>query len=294
MSEPLVTVGICFFNCERSLLAAVKSVFSQTFQGWELILLDGGSTDKSLEIAKSIKDPRVRVVGDGHYCTHPAALNQLTDLARGKYIANMDGDDLCSPMRLQKQLDLFIKDPSLDVIGTGIIYLDGNDLPLGQAIFPPSHEEICRTPYRTVRLCHGSIMGRRVWHLQNRYNESAVRMEDFDLWLRSYQHSNFSNVCEALYYYRCETSFSQKKLLIARINCIKLIWRHYVKSNMLKAFSYSLLQITKMVGGPIICLLISQRELIQKRYAPLDEIEKGRNVETIEFIKNTNVPVEDL
>ena len=293
MAEPLVTVMMSFYNCEKTLLAAVKSIFAQTFQNWELILLDGGSSDKSLEIAKSIKDPRVRVLGDGSYHNHPTALNRLIDAARGKYIANMDGDDLCSPKRLEKQLELFKKDESLDVVGTGIVYLDDMDFPLGYSIPPSSHSEICKEPYRTFPICHASVMAKRSWYLQNKYDESAVKVEDFDLWLRSHEHSKFSNVCEGLYYYRCETSFSQKKLFVARINSIRILFRYYKKKSMLKAIWYSVLQIAKMVVGPIICLLKSDRALIQKRYNPFNGNQEKNCVDELNYIKNVELPIKD-
>jgi glycosyltransferase involved in cell wall biosynthesis len=282
-----------FFNCEKTLLSAVRSIFAQTVQDWELILLDGGSTDKSLEVAKSIKDPRVKVLGDGSYHNHPTALNRLIDAARGKYIANMDGDDLCSPTRLEKQLEVFKKDETVDVVGTGIVYLDNNDIPLGVAIWPPSHSEICKEPYRTFRMCHGSVMVKRSWYLQNRYDELAVKVEDFDLWLRTHEHSKFSNVCEGLYYYRCETSFSQKKLFITRINSIKILFRYYKTKNIIKAIWYSALQCIKMVVGPIICLLQSDRDLIQKRYIPFESGQEKVYVEELNIIKNTDFPIRE-
>ncbi|MEN6400626.1 MAG: glycosyltransferase, partial [Armatimonadia bacterium] len=65
MASPMVTVGLPFYNNESTLLDAVRSIFAQTFQDWELVLLDDGSTDGSLEIARSIDDPRVRVIADG-------------------------------------------------------------------------------------------------------------------------------------------------------------------------------------------------------------------------------------
>jgi glycosyltransferase involved in cell wall biosynthesis len=294
MAEPLVTVIMSFYNCEKTLLAAVRSIFAQTFQDWELILLDGGSSDKSFEIAKSIKDPRVRVLGDGSYHNHPTALNRLIDAARGKYIANMDGDDLCSPKRLEKQLELLKKDESIDAVGTGIVYLDDNDVPLGYMIWPCSHSEICKEPYRFFRFCHGSIMAKRSWYLQNKYDESAVKVEDTDLWLRSYEHSKFSNINEALYFYRCETSFSQKKLFISRINNIKILFRHYKKKNMFKAVWYSALQMIKMVVGPIICLLQSDRGLIQKRYNPFSGGQEKSYMEELNYINNTKVPMKSL
>lgn len=291
MAEPLVTVMLSFFNCEKTLLAAVKSIFAQTFQDWELILLDGGSSDKSLEIAKSIKDPRVRVLGDGSYHNHPTALNRLIDAARGKYIANMDGDDLCSPKRLEKQLELFKKDENLDVVGVGIVYLDDMDLPLGYSIPPSSHSEICKEPYRTFRLCHGSVMVKRSWYLQNKYDESAVKVEDFELWLRTHEYSKFSNVPEGLYYYRCETFFSQKKLFIARINSIKLLFRYYKTRNIFKAIWYSILQVIKMISGPIICLLSSNKSLVKKRYTVFKDGDEKKHKEILNYIKNTTLPI---
>src|SRR4030066_138114 len=100
MSGPLVTVGIPFFNNQDTLPDAIRSIFAQSFQDWELLLLDDGSTDGSLQIAQSIDDPRVRVISDGCNRKLPARLNQIIDLARGQYIARMDADDLCGITRL--------------------------------------------------------------------------------------------------------------------------------------------------------------------------------------------------
>jgi glycosyltransferase involved in cell wall biosynthesis len=294
MSEPLLTVGISFYNCEKTLLAAVKSIFAQTFQDWELVLIDGGSSDKSLEIAKSIKDPRVRVIGDGSYHTHPVALNKLIDVARGKYIANMDGDDLCLPTRLEKQLNLFKKDERLDVVGTGIVYLDENDVPLGHMIPPLSHLEICKEPYRTFRLCHGSIMAKRSWYLENKYNESAVKVEDFELWLRTYEHSKFSNVCEALYGYRCEASFNQSKRLKCRIMSTKFLFEHCrKKGQFIKGLYVGSIQLVKFVVGAAICVFWSKRKLLQRRYTPISEQEKEIYEREIRKIKQLEIPLEN-
>ena len=209
--NPLVTIGIPFYNNKGTLLDAVKSVFAQTFTDWELILLDDGSTDRSLQIAKSIDDPRVRVFSDGENKKLPARLNQIIEMARGKYIARMDADDLCSPKRFEKQVKLLEKNQSLDVLGTGMVYLGENDVPLGHWLAPPEHADICKEPYRTFRLSHGTIIAKKSWLQKNRYGESTPLAQDFNLWLRTYKHSKFGNVPEALYYYRCEYSFNHKK-----------------------------------------------------------------------------------
>jgi len=286
MTEPLVTVGLSFFNCEKTLLDAVKSIFAQTFQDWELILLDGGSSDRSLDVAKTINDPRVRVIGDGSYHTHPAALNRIIDLARGKYIANMDGDDLCSPTRLEKQLELFKRDESIDVVGTGLIYLGESDIPLGYTIPPVSHSEICKEPHRTFRIAHGSIMAKRSWHINNKYDESAVKAEDFNLWLRSYEHSKFANVSEPLYYYRCETSSTFKKRFRCRLTCTKFLFSHYYhKGHLFKAVYYASLQIIKFIIGNFICLFLSKRKYIERRYTPISSEDKIRYADELDKIK---------
>src|SRR5690349_10645893 len=110
---PLVTVGIPFFNNASSLSDALRSIFAQTFTDWELILADDGSTDESLSIARSVRDPRVMVMSDGGNRGLVFRLNQITSAARGKYIARMDADDLSHPARLQRQVSLLERDPVL-------------------------------------------------------------------------------------------------------------------------------------------------------------------------------------
>src|SRR5438309_10301144 len=89
-----VSIGIPFLNARRFLADAVRSVFAQTCDDWELLLVDDGSTDGSLDVVRSIDDPRVRVISDGTNRGLCARLNQIASLARGKYLARMDADDL--------------------------------------------------------------------------------------------------------------------------------------------------------------------------------------------------------
>ncbi len=72
-----VSIGIPFYNNEQTLVDTIRSVFAQTYQGWELILVDDGSSDRSLEIARSVDDERVRVITDGQNKKLPARLNQI-------------------------------------------------------------------------------------------------------------------------------------------------------------------------------------------------------------------------
>ncbi|PSB51390.1 glycosyltransferase family 2 protein, partial [Chroococcidiopsis cubana CCALA 043] len=92
--KPLVSIGMPVFNCEQVLTSAVNSIVNQTYQNWELILIDDGSKDKTLEVANSFSDPRIKVISDGLNLKLPRRLNQAISLSKGKYFARMDGDDI--------------------------------------------------------------------------------------------------------------------------------------------------------------------------------------------------------
>src|SRR5512138_427624 len=100
-----VSIGIPFYNPGRAFEKAVRSVFSQTHADWELILMDDGSSDGSLELARSITDPRVRVLSDGANRGLCARLNQIAREARHGLLCRMDADDVMHPDRLHRQVE---------------------------------------------------------------------------------------------------------------------------------------------------------------------------------------------
>jgi len=111
MSNALVTIGLPFYNAENTLPLAIKSTLAQTFSSWRLLLVDDGSTDRSLAIAKEFAehDFRIEVLTDGKNRGLIYRLNQLIDLADTKYIARMDADDIMLPERLAKQFHFLEK-----------------------------------------------------------------------------------------------------------------------------------------------------------------------------------------
>src|SRR5579859_1694028 len=124
MNPPVVTVGIPFFNAKKWLLNAVRSVFAQSFDDWELLLVDDGSTDGSAEIALAVEDPRVRVYPDRENLKVVARRNQVIRLARGKYLAWLDADDMMHPDRLEKEVRYLQENPGVDVVGSGMYIID--------------------------------------------------------------------------------------------------------------------------------------------------------------------------
>ena len=96
MMRPLVSIALTVLNAEKTLAVAIRSICDQTFEDWELIVLDDGSTDSSLSIAGRFGDPRIKVFSDGRNRGIAARLNQAMDLCRGEYFARMDADDVSS------------------------------------------------------------------------------------------------------------------------------------------------------------------------------------------------------
>lgn len=211
-ANPLVSVVIPFFNAERTLLPTVRSVLAQSYVNWELILLDDGSTDGSLALARSIADPRVQVVSDGHNRGLINRLNQMLELSRGELIARMDADDLMHPQRLEKQVAAMLADPSLDVLATGIAVLDGDYWVTGVRDTGPL--DMRPASVLTIgSIVHPSVMLRRAWLQTHPYRGGYHRAEDRELWLRALPDTHFGKLKEPLLFYREFGVQSPHKLL---------------------------------------------------------------------------------
>ena len=198
---PVLTIGLPFYNNRSTLELALKSIFAQTYQDWELILLDDGSTDGSSALAASIKDPRVRLFSDGTNKGLIYRLNQIAQLAEGKYLARMDADDLMDPERLEKQVSYLLAHPDVDLVDTGTWSIDEQGKPRGKRGLEP----INTNPEHILRhamLLHASVVGKRSWFLSNPYDKDFIRAEDYELWCRTHAHSKFARIAEPLYIVR--------------------------------------------------------------------------------------------
>lgn len=124
-----VSVGIPIYNASLYLDDAIKSIMAQTYKKWELILINDGSLDSSLDIAKYYEslDSRIRVISDGENKKLPFRLNQLIYESKGEYIARMDADDVMHPQRLEKQLSFLEENRNYDLVSSGLISIDSQN-----------------------------------------------------------------------------------------------------------------------------------------------------------------------
>jgi glycosyltransferase involved in cell wall biosynthesis len=215
--QPLVSIVLPAFNAERTLGDALASVLLQTYQNWELLLIDDGSRDQTAAIARKFGDPRIRIFSDGTNKGLPARLNEAIDRSSGKYFARMDQDDVCFPERLSRQVAFLEAHPEVDLVGVrAVTFVTPGEL-TGFFPFCETHEEICRRPWNGFYLPHPTWMGRLDWFKKHRYRSPEVRRaEDQELLLRTYPTSRFACLPEVLFAYRLRSAVSLKINMTAR------------------------------------------------------------------------------
>lgn len=196
-----VSIGLPVYNAGKYLDFCLKSILNQTYQNWELIVINDGSTDNSLPIIQKLSDSRIRVVDDGKNIGLSARLNQSIDLSSGELYCRMDADDIMHPDRLAIQVNL-LKSSTYDVIGTNAYVIDSENRIIGQRKGNDFLDKSIVGIFKHGGFIHPSIMGRIDWFRENPYDILANRCEDIELWIRTIEKSSFYNYEIPLLFYR--------------------------------------------------------------------------------------------
>ncbi|MCU4517996.1 glycosyltransferase family 2 protein [Acinetobacter radioresistens] len=226
-----ITIGIPFYNAERYLSDAIKSVLVQSYPYWELILVDDGSSDKSLEIAKyyANKDSRIRVISDGKNKKLAARLNQIIFEAKYDFIARMDADDLMSISRLEKQIAALKKNPHINLVTTGCLTIGKENELTGVRLGRNIQMNATMILNGVTNLLHASMLARKEWCLRNQYNENRVIAQDYELWLSAAKKNDLDYIVleEPLYWYRVVENVTYFKLIKGYNTQISVIENNY-------------------------------------------------------------------
>jgi glycosyltransferase involved in cell wall biosynthesis len=200
----IITIGLPFYNNEKTLEKAINSVLMQTYSNWELLLIDDGSIDgsKSLALKAARSEKRIRYLSDGVNRGLVYRLNQITNMAKGQYIARMDADDMMLPEKLEKQLIVFQHHPEIDIVATAAYTIDEYDTPIG--IRDTKNIELIHKKeiLKNALLIHPTILVKTAWYKANKYDKDFLRAEDYELWCRSFEHTKFYRITEPLFLYR--------------------------------------------------------------------------------------------
>lgn len=248
----MVTIGLPFYNAEKYLALAIESVQAQTYNDWELLLLDDGSTDNSLSIAQSYaqKDSRIRVLSDSKNRKSGYRHNQAAQLTKTKYLAKMDADDIMHPNRIARQVEILETHSEIDVLGTNAYIINDDNKVIGMR-YPIDSEERLE---QVKDFMQPTIMAKTEWFLTNPYDIEAIRLEDAELWYRTHSKYHFVRLNEPLLFYREVGNNYYKKYFLAQQSKAYIFskypnesyWKHYFRANFLKGIVYRIAHIFGM------------------------------------------------
>lgn len=186
--KPLVSVILPVFNGEKTILRAITSIRNQTFNDWELIIINDGSMDKTPQLIASVKNPRIKVISVPHSGISKA-LNFGIKMAEGDFIARMDADDECLPNRFKRQIECLQKHAEVGLVACQVEHIGSSDqagykyyVDWTNQLLTPA--EIYQARFQDSPFAHPSIMFRKtMFYKYGGYSEADVP-EDFELWLR--------------------------------------------------------------------------------------------------------------
>jgi glycosyltransferase EpsE len=182
---PCVSVIMGVHNGERTVRSALESIRAQTFTDWECIICDDGSTDKTWEtlVDSTATDSRFKLLRNSSNQGLAYTLNRCIDAASGEYLARQDADDTSDAKRLDELTDYLHTNPDVAVVGTYAALVDDDGRIWGELRHPLRPEKLDWLKGPCV--VHPSVMMRsRAIIDVGKYNEGAIRLEDYDLWFR--------------------------------------------------------------------------------------------------------------
>jgi glycosyltransferase involved in cell wall biosynthesis len=204
-TSPLVSVVMAVHNGSPYLRLAIDSILAQTFEDFEFIIVNDGSTDDTERIIRSYSDPRIQLITQSK-TGFVSSLNRSIERARGAYIARMDADDISDSTRLSKQVAILNERRNVGVVGSAIIRIDGAGRKLRTEYFLANDAELRQDLILRCPFAHGSVMMRRdLVQEVGGYRQEFWLAEDYDLWRRMADVCELANTLEPLYYYREHT-----------------------------------------------------------------------------------------
>lgn len=264
---PEVSVVMPVRNGAATLDLAIQSIVQQSFEDWELLVVDDGSTDGAVARmqAWATRDDRLRVQVDGRAVGISQRLNQGVASARGSLIARMDGDDISYPGRLAKQVAYLRTHPDVDVVAARMLVFASDGLVRGQR--PASggeHAAVTANVLRGIPLPHPTWMGRREWFLRNRYDPRAGGCEDQELLLRAMATSRYASLPDVLLGYR-EDRLKLRRSLVPRLHQGAFLLRYGARNQLLVPSAVAAVNQLARGVRDILAVVTRQQDLVLRR-----------------------------
>ena len=233
--DSLISVLMGIYNCADTLEEAVNCIINQTYENFELIMCDDGSTDNTYKEALRLSetDSRIKVIKNDTNKSLAPTLNHCLKYAKGEFIARMDGDDICSPTRFEEEIEFLNAHPDISFVSSDMNMFDSGGVFRVNRYdpFPKKEGFIKRSQF-----CHAGVMIRAdALKAVGGYNESEKyrRVEDYNLWINLYSKGYIgANINKSLYSMRDDRKALKRRNFSARINEARVKYKAFKTFNL--------------------------------------------------------------
>lgn len=195
---PLVSIVMATHNGQRHLVEALESIFKQTYDNWELIIIDDASTDGTGELVNKFNSSKIRVVRNDTQLGLTRSLNKGIRAAKGEIIARIDDDDVWTdPNKLTKQVEFLQAHPAVGVCGTQYVVIKDNGEQMLRLQYPCADADLRQKILAANPFVHSGVCIRRqILDRVGVYDESLQYAQDYELWLRLGRTAQLANLPE--------------------------------------------------------------------------------------------------
>lgn len=228
---------------ENYLREAIESILNQTYRDYEFIIINDGSTNNVKDVIFSYKDERILYVENEQNLGLIKTLNKGISIAKGKYIARMDSDDISKPQRLERTLAFMEANPQVGAVGCHALAT-----PIKYKYTTPCENKIITPFLRYIANCmmHPTMLIRKsILEKYNlKYDENYIHCEDYKLWIEMDKHSELANIPEVLLIHRVyDEAVSVKFAELQQHISSKILWENITED--LEKRNYLLKKVVK-------------------------------------------------
>ena len=222
--KPFISVVMATYNGELFIDEAIQSVLDQSYENFEFIIVDDGSTDRTAHHIASFNDDRILYFKKENNTGIADSLNIGISKAKGKYIARMDDDDVCMPNRFKEQIAVLEENSNIMLCASNVLLINADK----HNHEHENHEDLKMKLLFNNAIVHPTVMLRKDVLLKHLYRKEKVPSEDYDLWSRLIWEGEFYKIIEPLLFYRyrklSETSRRRKEQLILNVEISKYMF----------------------------------------------------------------------
>lgn len=260
MSDNLISIVLPCYNASETIKDTLESIWQQEYKNFELIIINDGSTDMSLELIKEFQenvDFTIRIISRENRGFLQSLVEGI-EVSNGSFIARVDSDDIWLPYHLSTLMNEFNNDPTCVLIGSEAVKIDkeGNDLGIYKV--PHEHKEIVKVMHKDNPFIHSSVMFRKkIYEKTNGYlignDELSKHIADYNLWFELSKYGRTKNVKQPTIHYRyLENSMSRKMDLCsnyrARLMMMKKVHQFYCKHYLYSYMYQSIVRLKLLVN----------------------------------------------